>query len=461
MREFDRVIWQAPTGFGKTTLGMMLGEGVLAKGTRAIFVTHRREIFDQVCKAFSDFGVTCGLIAAGFTERPERQIQIAMVESLRRRIARVKVPDLLILDECHHGVSNQWSEVIAAFPRAKVVGLTATPIRTSGAGLGKWFQHIVLGPSVAWLIDQGYLSDFRCFGFPSPDLKGVHTVGGEYSRPEVAELMDKPVITGDVLREYQTHCAGKRAIGFAVSIKHSQALAQAFVDAGIPAAHVDGETPAPMRAYLMAGFRQGNIKVLWNVGLFGEGVDVPGVEAILDVSPTKSLTAYLQRFGRALRPLYEQGMPLESQADRLNAIAVAGKVALYLDHGGNCVRFGFPDDERAWSLESGIKRGTTKSTVGMRQCVKCYCCHRPAAACPACGNVYPVTPREVAKRAGKLTELERDQVAKKMRAEEWGATTRDALIALGRARGYKNPESWAHFKMQGRQAKASKKKRVA
>ena len=454
----DRVLLTGATGIGKTTMGMMIAEGVARKGTRALFCVHRVELLEGLIAEFSAQGIAHGIIAAGYGEAPSQHIQLAMIDTLRHRLTKLTYrPDLLVVDEAAHAACDSWSAVIGAFTGTKVVGLTACPLRLDGRGLGRWFGHMVVGPQTGELIEGGWLSPFEVWGAVPLDLTGVKTKMGEFDQAQIEEIMSEPTITGNALKGYQDNLPGKRALGFAVSVKHSQILTAAFVAAGVPAAHVDGTTPKAERLMNMAAFRQGTVKVLLNVGLFGEGVDVPLCDGVLDLNPTKSLSAYLQRFGRLTRPVYATGLPIGTADQRKAAIAAGPKpVAKYLDFAGNCLRHDFPDTLHQWTLEDRPvrKRGDVQ-TVAVRQCPECYYIHRPAPSCPECGSIYEITPREVKQRDGELVKMQRKlaamQAATARKNEERMAKTVQELIALGRKRGYQYPEAWAYKRAEIRE----------
>ena len=329
------VLWQMPTGAGKTaSTAHMLGSAA-SKGRRAWFVVHRRELILQSHRAFVDAGVPHGIVAAGFDVSNRRNVQICSVQTLARRLERMAPPDLIVWDECHHLAAGSWSAIYERFPIAVHVGLSATPIRLDGRGLDGHFDVMVRGPSVRELIETGYLVPYRLFAPGTPDLSAVHTRMGDFVKGEVSAVMDKPRVVGDAVDHYRKLAMGRRAVVFAVSIEASHRIVAAFRAAGIPAEHVDGETDARDRDAAIKRFERGETRILSNVDLFGEGFDLPAIEAVIMLRPTQSLSMYLQQVGRALR-------------------TSPGKDdALILDHAGNALRHGLPDDDREWSLAGG------------------------------------------------------------------------------------------------------------
>lgn len=464
LREHNSVCVQLPTGGGKTALSTKMLANVHAKGRHGFFMVHRQELVDQTMRTFAEFGLPYGVISAGYTEAPFEPIQIASVDTLRARLAkgwrpRVR-PSVMVIDECHHAAAGGWSYVLNEFADAKKIGLTATPRRLDGQGLRTHFSHMVKGPSTAELIRRGYLSSYRPFIPSSPDLSSVKSRMGDYVKDQMAGAMDKPSITGDAISHYLQHARGRRALAFCVSVEHSQHVVAQFKEAGIVAWHLDGGTNRGERRAAITAFRRGEIKVLSNVDLFGEGFDVPAADVSIMLRPTRSLSLYLQQCGRVLRPL-------EGKAP-----------AILLDHAGNIMRHGLPCDERDWSLD-GESEGEKqeKAEAGPKQCPKCLFAHRAGPPhCPNCGFKYEKMSRQVDQVEGALREVtdiaairaEKAAAHKAMMAKRkdeqlnivkdvaLAARMNDAallakakakaladLVELGKARGYRDPVGWA------------------
>lgn len=431
-----RILIQLPTGGGKTVLIAQMLATAAVRRRRAWFCVHRKELLDQSAQTFIEAAdIHTGIVAAGYPSSPLAPVQVCSVQSLQKRASKLRPPDLVVFDECHHLASKSWADVAALFPDAIQIGLSATPQRLDGQGLSAHFDVMVQGPTTAWLIAQGFLSPYRLFA-PSASLSmaGVHHVGGDFNRKEVAAKMDNSTVVGDALSHYQQHGGAGRALVFAWSLDASRAIAQQFNDAGVPAQHVDGETPKPERAAAMRRFRAGDLRVLTNVELFGEGLDVPAVDSIFLLRPTDSLGLYLQQVGRGLR-------------------AAPGKTSVTIfDHVNNWQRHGLPDDERTWTLE-GKKRGPRDSLALSKRCMKCFgVCRLSVVACPYCGNVFDVQSRQVAQVAGTLQEA--DLGALRLFGFSGGATTTqpktatqtlEDFQALAKAKGYKSGWAWRQF----------------
>lgn len=409
-----------------------------SKGFHSFFICHRRELVAQTTRAFAQEGLRHGIIAAGFQEDRRHLVQIASVQTLARRFLRYRQPRLIVWDECHHLAAGSWKKLFESFPNAFHIGLSATPERLDGQGLSQFFKEMIHGPSVEWLIENKFLADYRLYAPGRPDLSKVHTRMGDFVQAETASILDRPSITGDVIAHYRRFCEGKRAVVFCVSVAHSRHVVDQFTAAGIPAAHVDGETPQEERDAKIRGFREGHIKLLSNVELFGEGFDVPTIESAILLRPTQSLGLYLQQVGRALRP-----------AD--------GKThAIILDHVGNCERHGLPDEARTWSLIGDESRRAKKASgeSSVRVCPKCFAAQfsgRPQ--CAYCSFIFESKPREIEEKEGELSEIDKEAIRRQRVREQGTAPDRNALVELAKKRGYKNPWGWAHHVLQARQAR--------
>jgi superfamily II DNA or RNA helicase len=379
-----------PCRAGKTVISAKMLGSAAERDIPSLFSVHRREILEQTTRTFNFASVPHGIIAPGFAPDSIHPIQIGSIQTLSRRRDRLRTPKLIVIDEAHHLAAKTWEALIQAFPDAWLIGLTATPERLDGKGLGKYFQRIVEGPSASWLINNQYLSPYRLYAPNSPDLSDVHTRMGDYVQSELAATMDKPTITGDMIQHYQTLASGKQAILRAVSVEHSKHITAQFCAAGIVTVHVDGDTPAKDRDDAMENFRAGNIKVLTNVDLFSEGVDVPDAEVCIDGRPTQSLTSWIQF---SMRPLTYR----------------PGKIGIIIDAAGNVHRHGLPDEERVWSLDGreGRQKKSAASEVKIKLCPGCYAAQPPGGSvCRFCGTPFVVEGRAVDYVEGELQQID-------------------------------------------------------
>lgn len=443
MRRSRSVLLQSPTGSGKTVMASWIVRSGMAKGSTIWFVVPRRELLRQTSETFDEAGIRHGIISAGFAPNPFAQVQVATSQTLTRRLKDgLEMPKLVIVDECHFGGATT-ARVIAACKDggAWVLGLSATPLRMDGKGMGDWYQSMVEGQPIRDLIDAGRLSDYRIFAPSKPDLTGIKVSGGDYARGELSERMEKDrVLIGDAVRHYREKAMGRLCVAYCVSVAHAQRVASMFTAAGIPAESIDGSMGDADRQRIIRNFAERRTLVLANCELLTFGFDLARsagmdvtVEALSDLRPTKSLPLQMQKWGRSLR-----AKPF---------------AAIILDHAGNVHEHGLPDEERSWSLEGRQKRdGDTAPPT--KQCEVCHCVyHAILQECPECGHANETAgdPRGIEERDGELDEITERPTK---REEQRMAQSLDELIALGRRRGYKRPEAWAAHVITARARKS-------
>ena len=426
------VLYVLPTGGGKTVVFSFCARAAAAKGSRVGILVHRDALLQQASRSLSDCGVAHGIIAPGHSETRDL-VQVASVHTLVRRIARYRF-DFLVMDEAHHATAGTWSKILAGMPLAKVLGVTATPVRMDGRGMDHTFEDLVIGPSIQELIGDGYLVKPIVYA-PAKrlDLSGIRTRGGDYDKRALHNKMDQPKITGDAVDHYKRLCPGVPGIVFCVSVKHAEDVADDFQAAGIAATTINGKMKTEEIRRRTAGIQNGRYKILTSCDLISEGFDAPKVGAAILLRPTKSEALYVQQIGRALRP-------------------APGKDRAYiLDHAGNVFKHGMPDDERAWTLEGRKRkaRGEDVENVLVRQCPVCFCCHTPAPYCIECGHFYAPQERKIQEVEGELEQIERIQLRTNKRREIAAADTYEDFQAIAAKYGYK--PGWAALRFQLRQ----------
>lgn len=428
---------QSPTGSGKTALVAAMLRRAAERGKLTWFVVHRRELIRQAAKAFHLEGIRFGICSSDFPADPTAKVQIASIQTLVRRMEHMKAPNLIAWDEAHHQAANTWKKVYEAFPDAYHLGLTATPERLDGRGLSGFFQELVRGPSVQELISAGYLADFKVFAPPGVDASGVRSRYGDFVRSDLEKAADRPSITGSAVAHYKKHCEGQRCIAFCCSIQHSLHVVEQFNAAGIPARHVDGETQTTERDRAMRDFEDGKVLVLGNVDLFGEGVDCPILGSVLLLRPTQSLILHLQQCGRALRP------------------SPGKECAIILDAAGNTMRHGFPDEDRAWSLEGHAGRKPADASHSrVRVCPECFAANRLGSPkCAYCGSVFPIKVREVAQVEGDLVEVDQKDLRRQRRFDQWKCKSEAELVEHAKRCKYRRPDLWARIVWRSRMTK--------
>ena len=275
------VLAVAPTGSGKTVLFTYMARRAAERGNRVGILVHRQELLRQTSAALD---CDHGLIAAGHHPRYDKQIQIASVQTLVNRLDRYDF-DFLIVDEAHHARAKTYESIIAANPNARVLGVTATPIRQDGKGLADLFETMVLGPSVPSLIASGWLCQPDVYVPGRIDVAGVSRSRGDFQRGQLSVAADKPTITGCAIEHYRKLAHQKPAIAFTVSVEHAEHTAEAFRLAGYRAVAVSAKTDPKKRKQAIDGLASGEYHVVANCDLFGEGVDVPVVACGIMLRP--------------------------------------------------------------------------------------------------------------------------------------------------------------------------------
>ena len=418
----------APCGAGKTIMTGWLIREFMQQDMRTIFFVHRHELIEQTSKTFTALGIKHGIIAADEPTDYDLPVQIASIQTLVRRLDEVPKPDFLVCDECHHILANTYKTIIDTWSDALLLGVTATPQRMGGINLGDVFTSMVEAPTTAEMIDAGNLTHFRYFAAEDlVDLKKIRTKFGEYVNSDLEKEMSRKQIIGDIVANYKKHAKGKSAICYCVNVRHSKKVAAAFNAAGIKAEHCDGETNKKVRAYIVENFRRGKIKVLCNAELFGEGFDVPNMQAVILARPTKSLTLYTQQSLRPLRP--DPNDP--------------NKVAIIIDHVGNFTRFGLPTDKRKWSLDPNPPKKIYEDAP-YKTCPDCdEVVPLGCKTCPECGYEFVTEEDEEARlqeQAGHLREIKisvRDEAKNILRHVIHKPTTAEDFLRIAKEKDYK------------------------
>lgn len=447
LRRSRRTLVVLPPGGGKTVIAAFIAQRFAGRGDRAYFNCHRAELLQQTSLTFTNCNLPHSFIAAGRVFDAGQLTQVCSIDTLKNRLKRIQEPKVVLWDECHHIGAAGWAAIMAEWPNAYHIGLTGTPWRLDGTGLGDFFDEMVMGPTPAELIAMGNLATYELYAPDVPDMKGVRRELGDYSKRDATARMYTPKRIGDMITHWKELAPGMMTIGYAITVPDSQALAQQFSAAGIPSAHVDGGTPERERRKAFEDFADGRLKVLWNVGLFGEGLDIGAlmqrpvrIEAAILGRPTQSLSLYLQQAMRPMRP---------------------GGVAVILDHAGNSNRHGFPDDEREWTLEGQPKGRKAANDNAPPPPFTCTCfrqIRRPLPpSCPHCGKLFHFEAEPIEVGEGvlrKRTEEDKRAIRLQLKREQAECKSLDELVNLGRKRGYKNPLIWGQKVWGGRRRAA-------
>ena len=430
LRQHRRILLVAPTGAGKTAITVYMMQQAAARGMKSCFIVHQNELLMQTSRALWKQKLEHGLIASG-KGRSGLPTQVASVQTLINRLGDYKDWNLIIIDEAHRSAARTYREVISAYPNARVIGLTATPQRTDGKGLADMFDCMVEGPNIQQLIKSGYLCDYEIYAPKIDfDISQVKTVAGDYAKGELETAMDKPTITGDAVQHYVSLANNKRCVVMCVTVNHAKHVAEQYQAAGIAAECMDGTMSTKQREDMLTRFKDGKTKILTAVQLLIEGVDVPGIEVVQWLRPTQSVIVWMQGNGRGFRPFEGK--------DRL----------IILDHVGNVMRHGMPDQLRNWTLEGRAKRtrksSSDESDIGIQTCPKCrHVFLSGVSACPKCGTEVELKERKIEQVDGSLEKLDRSIEVIQQRKEQGRARSLVELVELGKRRNMANPAAWA------------------
>lgn len=400
---------------------------------RVMFLIHRKEVLQQAVKTFNNQDVNPDLLTAG------------MVQTLTRRIDKLPTPDVILVDEAHHALAKSYQNILNKFPKAIVLLFTATPHRTGRVQLDQIADDIIVGQSIHELTEKGFLAPFRYFqppgDFDSKLLKRGST--GDFTNDSMQQAMSTKIF-GHIVKQYKRIAPGMQAVVYTYSIDSAIKIAAEFNSGRISAVEVDGTTSKEKRALAVRKFRDQEIKILVNVNLFTEGVDLPNVDCVIMARPTASLALYLQFSMRCLNPR-------------------PGKTAIIIDHANNFKSFGYPDDDRDW--KQAIKSGKQKSKTLLKDpgmsIVTCDYCFAVVKAsevkdgkCPICGKpikVHEAKPisdvdlvEATRERKARIKQIIQDQVMTNIVDKSVSELhSFQELAAYGKLHGYK--PGWAYF----------------
>lgn len=390
------ICYVLPTGGGKTTVASFMIQGAVERGKRVLWFAHRRELILQPSARLDEMGIDHGIIMASHPRcNPSLPVQVASIDTAVRR--DITPPDIIIVDEAHHARSDSYTEVIKKLNAPVVIGITATPCRMDGRGLGDVFEELVVGPTVADLMRRGYLVPDETYSWPV-DTRTVKIVAGDFNQRQANDLMSSAKLVGNVIEQWKKRCSNRTTIVFASGIGHSRLLQRRFEAEGIRAAHIDGNTPTEERDAIIAGVKRGEIQVVCNYGVLTEGTDIPIVSAIVNCRLTQSLSLWLQMAGRGLR----------SHPGKRNCIIH--------DHAGSARLHGLPSQPQEWTLSYSVAAGGKKKPARLepvdkvRACPDCgFVQERAETTCRGCGYVYKVA--QIVESDDELQKLENFKVA--------------------------------------------------
>jgi superfamily II DNA or RNA helicase len=435
------VLFQLATGAGKTVIAAKVAENAsVARSERVLIFTHRREILNQTSRKLSFGNLDHGLIKAGLNVNLDYPIQVASIQTFWARCMRTKkIPlpqaDLIIIDEAHHVRASTWARILDAYPNARRLGLTATPCRSDGKGLGNYFDVLIEGPPVAELTPQ-WLVPVIYYAPTNPNLKGVKIRAGDYQITALSKRVNRPDLIGDIVSHWFKFGEGRKTIVFAVDVPHSTSIKDEFVKAGVKAEHLDAHTPKSDRDNILDRLSSGETQVVVNVGIISEGFDCPAASCIILARPTRQLGLYRQMAGRGLRPAAEKSS------------------LILIDHSGAVFKHGLLEDPIAWSLHIDKRAENpthAKRDIGaigrLIECSKCSAMRTAGEACPHCGFLPQRRPDAIVFADGELARVNRQtRTADSMIDPNVRMRWQQMLTHIARERGYR--PGWAAYKFK-------------
>lgn len=400
----------APCGAGKSVVLSEMAKRATDNKKIVYFIVHRKELCDQIRNTFIKYGVNM------------EYCKIYMVQTLVRRLNDVDIPDLLLVDENHHSTSNSYLKIFKYFSCYKI-GVTATPIRLSGEGFENINDILIDSVTAEWLIENKYLSPATVYSAPLCNVHDLKTKAGDYDKKISADVLDKNIIYGDVIKHWREKAFNTKTIIYCSTVKHAENTADKFKENGINAVSIDGTTNKIKRDEIIQKFRDGEITVLTNCDIVSEGFDIPDCECVILLRPTKSLTLFIQQSMRCMR--YQEG-----------------KKGIILDHVANTFRHGLPWQTREWSLK-GVKKNKKKKDVlaqNIYTCEICFCSWDKSAGreCPQCGEIKQANKGDIKNdQTIELIEIKKEMFKNAPYANYQDIKTFDEMCIFQKAKGYK------------------------
>jgi DNA repair protein RadD len=435
-----KVLLVAPTGAGKTEIASAVIKRWVERYKTVLFLAHRREIIQQASAKLAANGVRHGIIMAGVDPRPMELVQVASIDTLHVRGIRsnaMPLPpaDLLVFDEAHRARGRTREHLISLYPNASLLGMTATPCRGDGRGLGNIFDTMIETPQVADLIVGGFLVKSRVYAPVDVDVaRGVRIEKGDYVIGQLERRMNTDALVGDIVEHWLKYGEHRRTVCFAVGVEHSVHIRNEFVQAGVRTEHLDGTTPIAEREAILARLASGETEVVTNCMVLTEGWDMPAVGCCILARPTKQMGLFRQMVGRVLRPA--DGKP----------------DAIILDHSGAVYRHGLPEDHVKWALamdRRAVNPAQVKRERGeapkLHECPSCKAV-MVAPPCGACGWQPQPRGRAVDFEDGELGLVVGSKAQVPVASEDDRVLFFRELRAVQQMRGYK--KGWAAHKFK-------------
>lgn len=345
--ECDSVMFQMPTGTGKTRLFTSIISDIRTWGIRngieakILIIAHRIELIEQISDSLSKYKVGHGIIAGGVPRNLDYTVQVASIQTITHHgnidLANALNVNYIIIDEAHHSIANSYRKLWKMFPDAKVLGVTATPWRMNNRGFREMYDKLILSKPIKKFIEEGWLAPYDYYSIKETSVLNTEInsidqfdVEGDYKTSALETVIDTSKIRAQLLDSYLRYAKGKKGIIYSISRKHSDHICNEFKQAGVNIVRIDSLTPRDERRLYVRRFRSGLIDIIVNVDIFSEGFDCPDIEFIQLARPTKSLVKYIQQVGRGLRPTTNKSR------------------CLILDNVGLHLAFGLPDADQDW-----------------------------------------------------------------------------------------------------------------
>lgn len=361
--ECDNVMFQMPTGTGKTRLFTSIISDIKAwsileqKEAKVLIIAHRVELIEQISESLEKYKVVHGIIAGGKERNLRPQVQVASIQTITHRtnidIAKALGVDFVIIDEAHHSTANSYRKLWNLYPNAKKLGVTATPWRMNHSGFQSIYDKIILSKPIKEFIAEGWLAPYNYYSInvnsiiqKEIDSIEEYDIEGDYKISALERVMDNQQIRAQLLDSYLKFAKGKKGIIYSISRKHSDHICAEYKEAGVNIVRIDSKTPRDERNLYVKRFKNGQIDIIVNVDIFSEGFDCPDIEFVQLARPTKSLVKYLQQVGRGLRP-----------TDGKSRCVILDNVGLH-------ITFGLPDSDREWEEDFIGEQKPRKSSRG-------------------------------------------------------------------------------------------------
>lgn len=345
---FDNILYQMPTGTGKTRLFTSIIRDINIWGLRhninfrILIIAHRSELIEQSSRSLDKYRIKHGVLAGTMKDKRDltQAIQVASIQTITHPANQCLIEDLkfdfIIIDEAHHAVASSYQKLWEFCPDAKKLGVTATPWRMNNSGFAQIFDAYIPSMSIKEFIQKGWLATYQYYSIPisSELLKSIDSIRefdieGDYKNSALAEVCDTLKIRAQLYDSYAKNALGKKGIIYSISREHSEHICSQYQSHGVSIENIDSKTPAKVREAVINAFKNGEIDIIVNVDIFSEGFDCPDIGFIQLARPTKSLVKYIQQVGRGLR----------KNGD---------KRCIILDNVGMYSRFGLPDEVRDW-----------------------------------------------------------------------------------------------------------------